>query len=70
MSGDVGVVRLLKHWDTRLDVRADREMVLQMGAANVSTRKYSADSVSTGQVIFSQTTPSVRVGVDRSIEVD
>jgi hypothetical protein len=45
-------------------------MVAVMGAASLSTRQYNADSASTSSIIWSQTTPSVRVGVDRMIELD
>jgi hypothetical protein len=53
-----------------MDIRPDREMVAVMGAANISTRSYAADTSNPSQVIWSQTTPSVRVGVDRTIEVE
>jgi len=66
---DVGVVNLVKAQEPRLDIRADREFVALMGAANISTRPYTANSSSTGQIIWSQTTPSVRVGVDRNVEI-
>ena len=67
---DTGVVRLLKLHEPRLDIRADREMVAVMGASSLSTRQYNADSASTSSIIWSQTTPSVRVGVDRMVELD
>lgn len=67
---DTGVVRLLKIHEPRLDIRADREMVAVMGASSISTRQYISDSASTSSVIWSQTTPSVRVGVDRMVELD
>jgi len=66
---DVGVVNLVKAQEPRLDIRADREFVALMGAANISTRPYTANSASTGQVIWSLTTPSVRVGLDRNVEI-
>jgi hypothetical protein len=69
-SSDVGVVRLIKAYEPRLDIRADREFVAMMGPSNISTRRYQADTLSTSQVVWSQTTPSVRIGVDRTIEVD
>ena len=67
---ETGVVRLVKIHEPRLDIRADREMVAVMGASSISTRQYNADSASTSSVIWSQTTPSVRVGVDRMVELD
>jgi hypothetical protein len=67
---ETGAVRLVKAHEPRLDIRADREMVALMGAANISTRGYVADTASAGQIIWSQTTPSVRVGVDRTIECE
>lgn len=67
---ETGVVRLYKAYEPRLDIKADRDFIAVMGAANISTRPYAADSASTGQIIWSQTTPSVRVGVDRLIELD
>jgi hypothetical protein len=67
---ETGSVRLVKAHEPRLDIRADREMVAMMGAANISTRGYVADTASAGQIIWSQTTPSVRVGVDRTIEAE
>lgn len=70
ISSETGAVRLVKAHEPRLDIRPDREMVALMGAANISTRGYSADSASSGQIVWSQTTPSVRVGVDRTIEAD
>lgn len=69
-TSESGVVRLLKAHEPRLDIRPDREMVAVMGAANISTRSYNADTATTSQVIWNQTTPSIRVGVDRTIEVD
>ena len=69
-AAETGVVRLLKLHEPRLDIRADREMVAVMGASSLSTRQYNADSASTSSIIWSQTTPSVRVGVDRMIEMD
>jgi hypothetical protein len=69
-SSDVGVVRLIKAYEPRLDIRADREFVAMMGPSNISTRRYQADTKSNSQVVWSQTTPSVRIGVDRTIEVD
>lgn len=67
---DLGVVRLVKAYEPRLDIRADREFVAMMGSANVSTRSYRADTISNNQVVWSLTTPSVRVGVDRSIDLE
>jgi len=66
----IGVVNLVKAREPRLDIRADREFVALMGAANISTRTYNSNSSSTGQIIWSQTTPSVRVGVDRCMPVE
>lgn len=70
MAAEQGIVKLVKAYEPRLDIRADREFVASMGCANTSTRRYPADTLSNSQIIFSQTTPSVRVGVDRSMELD
>lgn len=67
---DVGVVSLFKTNEPRLDIKADRDFLAVMGAANISTIGYSANSASTGQIVWSQTTPSVRNGVDRTVELD
>lgn len=69
-SNDIGVVRLVKAYEPRLDIRADREFVATIGPSNISTRRFRADSISTAQTSWSLTTPSVRIGVDRTIEVD
>jgi hypothetical protein len=67
---DVGVVNLYKAYEPRLDIKADRDYIAMMGAANISTQRYSANSASSGQIIWSLTTPGVRNGVDRRVEMD
>ena len=41
-----------------------------IGAVNVTTKPYNADSVSDSQLSWSIPTPSVRVGLDRRIDMD
>ena len=67
---NVGVVTLYKAQEPRLDIQANRDFIGLMGAANISTVGYSCNSASTGQIAWSQTTPSVRNGVDRTVELD
>lgn len=69
-TSDVGKISVLKVRDPRLDIRADREYVAMMGASMISTRRYKADSFDNASAIWSITTPSVRVGMDRRVEIE
>lgn len=63
-------VKVLKVNEPRMDIEADRTYIAMMGASNVSTRSYTASSANESSVIWSVTTPSVRVGMDRRIEME
>ena len=67
---ETGKIRVLKVKEPRLDIKADREYVALLGASNISTKRYTADSYSSSSAIWSITTPSVRCGLDRRIIVD
>jgi hypothetical protein len=69
-SSDIGIVRLIKAYPTELDIRADRDFVAMMPPANVSIRTYNATSKSGSQITWSEQTPSVRVGLVRSIDCE
>ena len=69
-ASEEGVVRLVKAMEPRLQIDADRELVAVLGASNISTQIYSADSSTSGQLNWSITTPSVRVGVDRKMWIE
>lgn len=63
-------ISLLKVNEPRLDIQPDRMYLTHVGATNITTRPYNADSISDSQITWAITTPSVRVGVDRRIDMD
>jgi len=63
-------IKVLKVREPRLDIKADREYIAMLGGANVTTKSYSSDTASDSQILWSVTTPSVRVGMDRRLELD
>lgn len=60
-------VSVVKCREPRLDIQPDREYVAMVGSSNISTRPYSADTSSSTQLNWNLVTPSVRIGVDRTI---
>ena len=58
---DTGKISVLRVKEPRLDIKADREYVALLGASNISTKGYTADSYSTSSAMWSITSPSVRV---------
>lgn len=69
-TSDVGKITVLKVKDPRLDIKADREYIAMMGASMISTKAYVADSFDASSAVWAITTPSVRVGLDRRVEVE
>ncbi len=66
MTDSVPVVRVL---DPRLDIQK-RVYYAKQGGANITHQQYSAVSATNSQVVWSQTTPSVNVGVDRRMYIE
>ena len=58
---ETGKIRVLKVKEPRLDIKADREYVALLGASNISTKRYNADSYSSSSAIWSITSPSVQM---------
>ena len=67
---ETGKIRVLKVKEPRLDIKADREYIALLGASNISTKRYTADSYSTSSAQWSITAPSVRCGMDRRIIIE
>ena len=67
---ETGKIRVLKVREPSLDIKADREYVALLGASNISTKRYTADSYSASSAIWSITSPSVRCGLDRRIIIE
>lgn len=63
-------ISLMKVNEPRLDIQPNRVYLTHMGATNVTTKPFNADSVSDSQIAWAITTPSVRVGLDKRIDVD
>ena len=67
---ETGKISVLKVKEPGLDIKADREYVALLGASNISTKPYVADSYSSSSAIWSITAPSVRCGIDRRIIIE
>lgn len=63
-------IKVLKVREPRLDIDADRTYVAMIGGSNVTTKSYTSDTASNQQIIWSITTPSVRVGMDRRMDIE
>ena len=63
-------ISLMKVNEPRLDIQPNRVYLTHIGATNVTTKPFNADSVSDSQIAWAITTPSVRVGLDKRIDVD
>lgn len=63
-------IKVLKVREPRLDIEPDRTYIAMMGGSHVTTKSYNADTANNSQIIWSITTPSVRVGLDRRIECE
>ncbi len=63
-------ISVLKVREPRLDIKANREYIAMMGGSQVTTKSYTSDTASNSQILWSITTPSVRVGLDRRLELD
>ena len=59
---DTGKISVLRVKEPRLDIKADREYIASLGASNISTKAYTADSYSSSSAMWSITSPSVRCG--------
>lgn len=63
-------IKVLKVREPRMDIEADRTYVAMMGGSHVTTKAYGSSTANNSQVTWSVTTPSVRVGMDRRIDVE
>ena len=63
-------IKVLKIRDPRLDIEPDRTYVATIGGSNITTKSYTSDTANNSQIVWSITTPSVRVGMDRHVDLD